>query len=133
MDAKAELLKSRAELASILDTKLKDMPEWRAYRAVEGALLAFGSASNSAGSVYKYRHTPPTPRYSDGYAALAVAAIDAAGRPLTTDEIIEYIKGRRPISGDPKRAKLNIGSSFSKDARMQNIAWQHGRAWWIAG
>jgi hypothetical protein len=129
MDAKDQLLKSRADLAAVLDEKFKSVPEWRAYRAVEAALNAFLTGSESPAP---RRSRSSEPSESHSYANLSLKAIDDAGRPLTTAEIVEFVSRHRDVPNDPQKAKLNIGSGLSRDERLRNIPWRGGKAWWRA-
>ncbi len=54
------------------------------------------------------------------------------GKPVSTIKLMEYIANRRPLSGDPARAKIVVQSSLSKDKRFRSVAWDGARAWWYA-
>lgn len=129
MDAKDQLLKSRADLAAVLDEKLKNVPEWRAYRAVEAALNAFLTGEDK---IVVRRPRMIESGESHSYADLSLRAIDEAGHPLTTTELVEFIGRHREIPSDPHKAKVNISSGLSRDERLRNINWQRGTAWWRA-
>jgi hypothetical protein len=124
---KEELKKSRDELLAVLDGKLRDLPEWRALRAVDGALHAINGASVPSKDA---SHSDDS-KDSMSYPSIALRHLDSIGHPLTTAELVEYIGSQREIPSDPEKAKINIGSSFSKDDRLRNIHWRGGRAWWI--
>jgi hypothetical protein len=65
---------------------------------------------------------------------LAEKALGESGMPLSTNAIIDYIAAHRTIGNgnDPKKARIVVQSSLSKDVRFQSIVWQGGRAWWHA-
>jgi hypothetical protein len=130
MDAKEQLLKSRADLAALLDAKLKNVPEWRAYRAVEAALNAFITGDDHDESPRRIRAR--SSESVESYADLALKALDQAGKPLATPEVVAFVGRHRPLPNDPEKAKLNIGSGLSRDPRLRSISWQGGRAWWHA-
>jgi hypothetical protein len=130
---KAALSRSRAKLVGVLDGKLKDVPEWQAFRAVDDALQAVvhnaeqeaertaargASAANGSGQL--------------SYVELGLQALNERGRPQPTPDMIEYIGARRELPQDPDRAKINVSSAFSHDDRLQSVPWQGGRAWWYA-
>ena len=45
--------------------------------------------------------------------------------------MMEYVAAHRLI-GDPKKARIVVQSSLSKDVRFESVAWRGGRAWWYA-
>lgn len=52
--------------------------------------------------------------------------------PLRTEQMLDYIGKHRELSGETKKIKINVQSSFSKDPRFQSITWEGGRAWWFS-
>jgi hypothetical protein len=63
----------------------------------------------------------------------AIQALEEAGRPLPTAELMERAKalGAEIGGADPV---VNFGSSLSRDKRFVNIRFvTGGRAWWFAG
>jgi hypothetical protein len=124
-----QLLKTRDALLAVLDAKLKDVPEWTSYRAVEFCLQAGGSIEASMPLKTRRRRIEAQEPYAD----LAIKAIESSGRPMSTQEVVSFIGAHRQIPPDPQKAKFNIGSGLSRDKRLQNVTWQGGRAWWHAG
>jgi hypothetical protein len=139
MSAKAELKKAHDELAAILDIKLAEMPEWRAFRAVNRALIAIDDVSlterarqegfavkTGADGVRRIRLLPT-------YARLTEQAIGEFNRPVTTTEVMDYIGKRRTLDDDHEKAKINVTSSLSKSDRIESVPWRGGRGWWLKG
>jgi hypothetical protein len=121
-----QLLKSRDAMLVVLDTKLKDVPEWTAYRAMEAFLQVASSATT---------HEAPltTTDWSiDSYANLALKALQANGRPTSTPELLAFIASHRKIPADPRRARSNIAAALSRDKRLRSVSWRGGRGWWHA-
>ncbi len=127
-----ELLKSRTELLAVLDAKLTNLPEWRAFRAVDRAVEATTPATNGAVGPAVATRIMRRPPAVPSYAALGIQALDRFGLPLTTPEMIEFMAQRRQLPADPDRARTNIVSALSHNERVQNIPWRGGRAWWHA-
>jgi hypothetical protein len=127
-----QLLKTRDAMLAILDAKLKDVPEWTAYRAVEYLLQSMNRSSVPDGTRSpnrRYRHAPRREPYAD----LALKAIDALGRPMSISELITFIAQHRPIPSDSFKAKLSVGSGLTRDERLVSVSWQGRRAWWYVG
>lgn len=148
------LHRTREDLASILDAKLKDMPEWRAMRAIDQAIAALQERPatpaqpkvpprRQSTTIWPdaNRQSPPTAaewslanptRAYPTYTNLATEIIGDKGSPVTTAELIDYVGKHRPLGPDQEKAKVNITSSLSKDERFVSVPWGNGRAWWLA-
>lgn len=132
MTAKAELMKAHEAMSSVLDVKLKDLPEWQAFRAIDRALIALESEQTP-------NHPVARPSLKAGirpplipipYVLLAIRALEAAGAPVPTPAMMEFIGKHRKLDADAEKAKVNVTSSLSKDNRFVSVPWAGGRAWW---
>ena len=131
MTDKSELEEARAEMLAILDGKLANVPEWRAFRAMDRALAALSSpvaaaataSTTSAGNRIQVSS-------SESYGDLALKAIRAAGQPLATSALVEYMRPFRPQVADIKKLKINIQSAMSRDKRIKSVQWQGAAGWW---
>lgn len=132
-----DLLAIHDEMASMLDHKLSAMPEWRTFRRVDRMLLRrIGTAPVAAPvqvapKIERKRIQPEL--FGDApipYMTLAANALTETGQPITTVDLMDYIGKRRTITGDPKKARIVVQSSLSKDERFRSIPWNGGRAWW---
>jgi hypothetical protein len=66
------------------------------------------------------------------YSDLAVRALEEAGHPLRTHDIIQFMRQHRRLPGEiDRRTKVNITSAFSHDQRLHNIRWFDTRTWWL--
>jgi hypothetical protein len=130
---RTELAKSRSDLIEVLNEKFKNLPEWRAFRAIDNALAAFDAIATAATTSLSEAVGSATAALGKSYAELALHALTERGRPVTTPEMVEFIGKRRELPEDVERAKINISSAFSHDERLQSVPWQGGRAWWFAG
>jgi len=135
MSAKAELTVAREAMLAVLDAKLADMPEWRAFRAIDRGIAALdGDVIKRAGATIPTLHpvyirARSTPSYGD----IAVEALRAVEYPMTTPEIIDKIEQSRGQKfDDTEKAKVNVTSSLSRDERVRNIPWKGGKAWWLS-
>lgn len=132
--AKDEMMQAHEAMAAVLDAKLGALPEWKAFRAIDRALLALDTisapmpAAQRPLDISRRRHagTPPS------YTALAEQIIGETGKPVPTKDIMAFIGSKRPIASDPDKAKVSVQSSLSKDRRFKNVSWEGGRAWWYA-
>ncbi|WP_152428318.1 hypothetical protein [Methyloferula stellata] len=127
---KETLEKSRADLLAALDSKIGEMPEWKAFRAIDSALMAW-QPTIAVKNIRIVEKVPP--RRAQSYTDLAVQALEAAKRPLSSDEYMDFVRSRRVIGGDLKQIKISATSALSKDPRFVNIPWRNGRAWWLSG
>jgi hypothetical protein len=139
MTDKDTLFQARNDMLAVLDEKLANMPEWRAFRAMDRALGAMSEAPapepnldhgpvNQQRVIRRRGRTPDVPTYVE----LALKAVEAKGSPLPTPDIIEFITQRRPVDPDSEKARINIQSGLSRDKRIKSIPWRGGRAWWFA-
>ena len=132
--ARIELLQAHDAMASVLDSKLANMPEWKAFRAIDRALIALEVAADAP-------KTDPTPAVQKtnqerpdtplGYVALTRMLFRTTGKPATTSEVIDFICNHRSFP-DMAKAKVNITSSLSKEADFRNIVWNLKKVWWWA-
>ncbi len=131
MSPKSELMHAQEALAAVLDAKIGNMPEWKAYRAIQRALMATDAQSNGVTPYepIRTRHKPGEPL---SYTALTDAALKERGKPIPTPALIEFIGRHRDIGSDAERAKINITSTLSKSPAFVSVAWEGGRAWWYA-
>jgi len=128
--AKNEMMQAHEAMAAVLDAKLGMMPEWKAFRAIDRALLALDTLSPDGLSVPAAARRSRPNGAPPSYMSLADQAMTDGGKPITTANLMEYIANRRQLSGDAARAKIVVQSSLSKDKRFRSIAWDGVRAWW---
>lgn len=132
-NTKADLLNAHAAMASVLDAKFASLPEWRAFRSIDKALIDFISDAPSGSPVSPlaaYRvplSKPSKPSYVD----LGLAALEEAGKPQNTAAMVQYIASKRGVD-NLEKARINIASAFSHDDRLKSISWLGGPAWWFA-
>jgi hypothetical protein len=128
MSKKSDLLQAQEAMAALLDSKLGNMPEWKAYRAIQRAVL---SEEGPNGPVPKERARP---RHKPGqplsYTVLTDSALKERGKPIPTPILMEFIGKHRDLGSDPERAKINVTSTLSKSPLFQSVAWEGGRGWW---
>jgi hypothetical protein len=133
--AKTEMMQAHEAIAAALDAKIGDMPEWKAFRAVDRALLALEAEPVAMPKSLQRFTIRPRPRLNGehpSYMSLADKALTEAGKPITTTGVVEYIAAHRPLSGAPDKARTVIQSSLSKDKRFKSVPWEGRRAWWFA-
>jgi hypothetical protein len=136
MTHKDDLSQARNDMLSVLDEKLAQMPEWRAFRAMDKALWAMSAMQATAPkangaeqpTARRRTRTVGTPSYAD----LAIEAIDTKGFPIPTADIVRFIGTRRELDPDQEKARVNIQSGLSRDKKIRSISWRGGRAWWHA-
>jgi len=138
MSAKTEMLAAREALALALDAKFPNLPEWKAIRAIDRALIAMetespekrseSGARGRLGAYLERSSRAGTPTYAD----LGFKAITELNSPVPTPQMVEFIGKHRKLDDDPDKARINITTSLSKDARIRSISWGNGRAWWFA-
>lgn len=133
--AKAEMLQAHEAIAAALDAKLGNMPEWKAFRHLDRALLALETEGTPPAErvrpiVRRRLHlngaAPPS------YMALADQALTETAHPITTLEMIEYIGKHRALD-DFDKARAVIQSSLSKNERFESVPWRGRRGWWFRG
>jgi len=138
MNTIANLTQAHQAMVAVLDAKLKNVPEWTAFRAIDLALLELVAQQVPAGGVASDTNRMASLNRKSrkgseaSYVELAMEALKASSVPLPTPKIIEFIGDRRDIPSDPAKARVNISTSLSKDKRFQNVSWHGGRAWWFA-
>jgi len=132
--AKAEMLQAHEALTAALDAKLGSMPEWKAFRHLDRALLALETEPEPRPVAERFveRWRPRRNDSHPSYMSLADQALNQAGTPISTDGIVRYIAQHRTLSGDPVKTKIVIQSSLSKDKRFASVRWEGRRAWWYA-
>ena len=132
--AKSEMMLAHEAIAAALDAKIGNMPEWKAFRAVDRALLALDTEQPP--TINPSPQTARKVRINGGqpsYMSLADQALTESGKPVTTTKLMEFIGKRRVLSsGDPAKAKIVVQSSLSKDKRFKSVPWEGTRAWWYA-
>jgi hypothetical protein len=132
MSIKDNLRQAHQTMTEVLDQKFQNVPEWKAFRAIDKALFDLivapsAAASNGSGTPRSARITSEL-----SYVELGIEAVNEAREPVPTAKIIEFISTRREISVDRDRARVTIGSSLSKSNLLTNVHWRGGRAWWHA-
>lgn len=137
MTAKTELMQAHEAMAAVLDAKFSNVPEWKAFRAIDRALLALETESGA-----RHVMAAPAPRFrtpSNGhgverpsYTALTDAALQEKGKPISTPQLMEFIGARRKLDSDADRAKVTVTSTLSKSPHFRSVPWEGGRAWWFA-
>jgi hypothetical protein len=130
MTAKNELMAAHEAMSSVLDVKFANVPEWKAFRAIDRALLAL---ELEQGSVAKA--PAPRLRLADGppsYNALTEQALQERGKPIPTPDLMAFIGKHRQLVSDAEKAKINVTSGLSKSAKFKSVPWEGGRAWWYA-
>ena len=139
MTAKSELMQAHETMAKVLDAKFSNVPEWQAFRSIDRALLALEAEHPGASGVKGHTITVLPRRRPEGaptpYLTLVGQALNEAKVPLTTMQLMEYIKMRRAVGSDPAKARIVVQSSLSKDDRFKSVQWGdegRGRAWWFA-
>jgi hypothetical protein len=131
MSTKENLLKAHASMADVLDAKLKDMPEWQAFKAIDTALREYVETSKPRPQVArKPTRKPRGDSRRLTYSQLAAKALEATNTPIQTTKLVEFIGQYRTIKKDPVKARVNVGSALSHDSKFQNIEWNGARAWW---
>jgi hypothetical protein len=137
MTAKTELMEAHEAMAAVLDAKFSTLPEWKAFRAIDRALLALETEKG-------VRETPAPPPRSrmranghnaderPSYTVLTGQALQGKGKPIPTPELMEFIGARRKLNSDADRAKVTVTSTLSKSPHFKSVPWEGGRAWWFA-
>ena len=107
MTAKSELMQAHEAMAAVLDAKFSQVPEWKAFRAIDRALLAL-----EAERPILPTHAPYFLRKKQvlSYNSLTDMALKETGKPITTPQLMAFIGERRGLDPDPKKAKINITS-----------------------
>ena len=135
MTAKNELLAAHEAMSLVLDAKFANVPEWKAFRAIDRALLAL---ELEQGNVVKRPEPAPQRvrlRLLDGppsYNALTEQALQEKGKPIATSDLIDFIGKHRNLGLDLDKAKINVTSGLSKSDKFKSVPWEGGRAWWFA-
>lgn len=129
MTDKAELIQARNEMMALLDEKLKNVPEWRAFRIMDKAI----SAMDRPPSVHVGLNGDAVARWRarSSYGDLAVEFIEHERRPSSTTEVVAYVATKR--NRNPDDIRINIQSALSRDERLESIAFSGTRAWWFKG
>jgi hypothetical protein len=131
MSTKSDLLEAHAAMVAVLDAKLANMPEWKAFRAIERALLAENQnpvtpdAAPRKASILKVREVP-------SYTTLTERALKEHERPIATPDLMDFIGQHRKLGNDSEKAKINVISSLSKSDRFRSVPWEGRKAWWYA-
>lgn len=133
MTAKTELMQAHEAMAAVLDARLGNLPEWKAFRAINRALFAEGEGS-LAPTTQRIR-----PHLFNGsgagkpsYTALTSKVLEERGKPIPTPALMEFIGAHRKLDADYDRAKVTVTSTLSKSPHFKSVPWEGGRAWWFA-
>jgi hypothetical protein len=132
MTAKTELMQAHETMAMVLDAKFSNVPEWKAFRAIDRALLAL---EIERGGDAPARPRPRLNGHSDqpaSYTALTGMALEERGKPIPTPKLMEFIGARRMLDTNAKRAKTTVTSTLSKSPHYKSVPWEGGSAWWYA-
>jgi hypothetical protein len=133
MTAKSEMMQAHEAMATVLDAKFSNVPEWRAFRAIDRALLALETERpNGAKAEHPERIRRPVEGAPASYVSLALKAMEEGKLPVPTLRLMEFIGKRRTLDADPERAKVNVISSLSKNKQIKSVPWEGGKAWWYA-
>jgi hypothetical protein len=133
MTAKSEMMQAHEAMATVLDAKFANVPEWKAFRAIDRALLALETERpNGATAERPERITRTRPGFAPSYVSLSLQAMEEGKQPIPTRRLMEFIGKRRHLDGDPDRARVSVTSSLSKDRRIKSVPWEGGKAWWFA-
>jgi hypothetical protein len=133
MTTKSELFEAHQTMTAVLDAKFGNVPEWKAFRAIDRALLA--ETERSSGSAPPHRERPRLNGRNDqphSYTALTGLALQERGKPIPTPQLMEFIGARRKLDSDSEKAKVTVTSTLSKSPRYKSVPWEGGRAWWFA-
>lgn len=135
MTAKSEMMQAHEAMAAVLDAKFSNVPEWKAFRAIDRALLALETESGVGALFVKPRPRVRLNGHRDerpSYTTLAGMALQERGKPIPTPQLMEYIGARRKLDSDAERAKVTVTSTLSKSPHYKSVPWEGGRAWWYA-
>jgi hypothetical protein len=130
MTAKSELMQAHEAMAAVLDAKFSNLPEWKAFRAIDRALLALEAERPNIEVHVPTRFSRKKQELS--YNNLTEMALKETGKPVTTPQLMTFIAARRNVDPDPKKAKINVTSSLSKSSQFENVEWDGHTAWWYA-
>jgi hypothetical protein len=133
--AKSELIQAHEAMAAVLDARLANLPEWKAFRAIDRALFAEIDRGGKASPPTSRRERPQFNGHSDqppSYSSLTATALLERGKPIPTPKLMEFIGARRKLDADADRAKVTVTSTLSKNDKFKSVAWEGGRAWWFA-
>jgi hypothetical protein len=134
MTAKTELMQAHETMAAVLDAKFSGVPEWKAFRAIDRALLAL--ETEHAAAKTEPAPAPKRARVRQGvlpsYNSLTDQALKQVGKPVPTGPLVNFISGYRDLGNDLEKAKINITSGLSKSRLFRSVPWEGGRAWWYA-
>jgi hypothetical protein len=131
MSAKTSILQAREAMAAVLDAKLANLPEWKAFRDIDRALLELDAEQPVSPAPRERSRITPAGE-APSYVKLALQAFDEVGTPVPTPKLMQFVGSRRELPADPERAKVNVTSSLSKEKRIKSVPWEGGRAWWYA-
>ena len=134
MTTKTQLLEAHEAMVAVLDAKLANMPEWKAFRAIDRALLNAGDTERGEGKTFVQRWRPRLnpDGQSQSYTALTDIALKERGKPIPTPALMEFIGARRKLDPDTEKAKITVTSTLSKSPHYKSVLWEGGRGWWYA-
>jgi hypothetical protein len=130
MTAKSELMQAHEAMAVVLDAKFSHVAEWKAFRAIDRALLALEAEQPIMTVHTAARFSRKKQELS--YNNLTEMALKETGRPIATPQLMTFITARRKVDSDPKKAKINVTSSLSKSSQFESVEGEGGTAWWYA-
>jgi hypothetical protein len=140
MNAKSNVLEAHEAMAAVLDAKFANVPEWKAFRAIDRALISEieRGATTSAPAAATPRVQPRLNGHSEhggqpgSYNALTDLALKERGKPIPTPLLMAFIAARRKLDPDLDKAKNTVTSTLSKHPRYRSVPWEGGQAWWYA-
>lgn len=132
MSTKTELLEAHKAMLTLLDAKIGHMAEWKAFRAIDRALLAIDEQGPNGAAPPNRARFRQRAGHPASYTELTDRALQSSGKPIPTPLLIEFVRGHRELGDDIKRATINVTSSLSKSDRFRSVPWEGGRAWWYA-
>jgi hypothetical protein len=132
MTAKTELMQAHEAMAAVLDAKFAHHPEWKAFRAIDRALLALEAESGSRPGPRDRSRPNGRGDQPPSYTALTDMALQESGKPVPTKHLMEFIAARRKLDDDAEKAKVTVTSTLSKSPHYKSVQWEGGRAWWYA-
>jgi hypothetical protein len=137
-----DVLRGYNAMVTVLDQKLNHMPEWQAFLLMHRMLMETlpvpwnKSPANGAGeslrneTSIRRRRLRVRPITRRSYGDLGVQAVQQAGKPVPTTEIVSFIASQR--NADVATIKPNVQAALSRDPRLQSVAWAGIRGWWFA-
>ena len=118
---------------TLLDSRLANMPEWKAFRAIDRALRGRDAdRAERDALVHRVRRRLNGHGQTPSYTALTDMALKERGKPIPTPLLLAFIGSRRALDPDADRAKVTVTSTLSKSPLFKSVLWEGGRGWWYA-